>query len=1150
MIKKIFVISILLCSVSLGEDSKLNSIEFSSTNNGSIPTWLIVGPFDQPTIGFGSPTFEFNTDLSAGHPYWGKTEKTEMVKGVETKWIPQTIDGKGFLDFNERLAWQKPGSSPEKVWYAKAAYASVNIFSEVEQDVFLLAGSNFALGISLNGDSIKTIPQILNAEADKDTIKLHLKKGSNLLIAKVWNSHQNYTVAFFIPTQMEWGLFARLVDENFKPLSNISFTLDSSIDKTSYEINPTFFFKKSENSLIQRIDLFISSTKKNTKGIFYINTGNGNQKFDLGTIPFGNSRHEIYLPEIKNEIEAETKLVLNEKEYSEQFNIKPSKKYKMHVMMLSHTDIGYTNPQPVVQEMHAGTLDDVLQFRKENPEFKWTIETFWQLEQFRQSRSEEKFNEMIDLIKKGVIAVSPVFTNPFTGWVSEEEMINSFSIAAEYKNKYGLDYKAVVYNDVPGQSWMLPQVMNMAGATLLVNGINEVYSDYVFQRNLPKAFYWEGNDGSRVINYITETYTEGITYGLERGNDAIAKRLWVRLNKIIDNGYDHEAILVNAAYLDNAGIPKNQYANMMKWNEEFEYPKFISSNLNEFAAAFEKIADQKLPVFKGDWTSNWDVLYQGELKRSITHRQVQSEIASVEKLATINWLTNPDLNSFSEEINEVYNSILHYSGHGSGLEYGYGSPEENEITMDFREGYLEFAKRKTEALKERSMYRFILPEFSFESNGVMIFNPLSWERDAIINLQFPENQNTAYEIVDMTNNKKAVSFQDGYKFSFIADSLPSLGYKKYKLNVIPKVKKRKSEKFVITKNSLENNFYKISFDEKNGSIKSIVSKKSNRELFDNKIDLGFNSLLVERYQKEKVFRNIDTASASVKIVENGEISISLQVEQQGSLLSKKVYTLWNSIDRIDITNFIDLNVLTETEFTEEYGVAFPFNLENPVFELDLLSGFTKANERLSVMDTDAFSLRRGVAIHNNTSSISWAARDNRVIRVREIAYGKSKVLISNLVNNFPKNWNRREKNEGIVESRYSFREDDGKFKPSATAQFGWEFSTDPFYTESWYKLSNTFGSYFQSANQAVIILAVKPNEKSNSFVLHLLNVDNGNKQQTKLSSQFFTGKKAFTKNLIDEKINELVIENNSINILLKRGELKIIELRNEELSLK
>ncbi|NOG97747.1 MAG: hypothetical protein HND52_07280 [Ignavibacteriae bacterium] len=1134
----------------MADDSRLKSIEFSPTSNGSIPTWLIAGPFDQPTIGFGSPTFEFNTDLTAGNPFWGKTEKTEMVKGGEVKWIPQTVDGKGYLDFNERLAWYKPGSTPEKVWYAKAAYASINIISEEEQDVFLLAGSNFALGISLNGDSVKTIPQIRNAEADKDTIKLHLKKGNNLLIAKVWNSHKNYSVAFFVPTKMEWGLFARLVDKNFEPISNIRFTLDSSVDETTYEIDPTFFFKKSENGLKQRIDLIVSSTEKKSNGTFSINAGNGKQKFDLGTIPLGSSRHELYIPEIKHETEVKAKLVLDENEYLQTLDIKPAKKYKMHVMMLSHTDIGYTHPQPVVQEMHAGTLDDVLQFRKENPEFKWTIETFWQLEQFRQSRSEEKFNEVIDLIKEGVIAISPVFANPFTGWVSEEEMINSFNKAAEYKNKYGLDYKAVVYNDVPGQSWMLPQVMNMSGAALLVNGINEVYSDYVFQRNLPKAFYWEGNDGSRVINYITETYTEGITYGLERGNDAIAKRLWVRLNKIVDNGYDHDAVLVNAAYLDNAGIPKNQYANMMRWNEEFEYPKFISSNLNEFATVLEKIADDKLPVFKGDWTSNWDVLYQGELERSITHRQVQNDITSVEKLATINWLTNPDLNSFKEEINNVYNSILYYSGHGSGLEYGYGSPQENEITMDFRDGYLEYAKRKTEALKERSMYRFILPEFSFESNGVMIFNPLSWERDAVINLQFPENQSTAYEIIDMTNNKKAVSFQDGYKFSFIADSLPSLGYKKYKLNVIPEVKKRKSQNIVFTKNTFENNFYKISFDEKSGSIKSIISKKSNRELIDNKIDLGFNSLIVERYQKEKVFKNIDTVYASVKIIENGEISISLEVEQVGSLLRKKVYTLWNNIDRVEVTNFIDLNVLTETEFTEEYGVAFPFNLENPEFELDLLSGFTKPNERLSVMDTDAFSIRRGVAIHNKTNSISWAARENRVIRIREINDEGKRVLISNLVNNFPENWNRREKNEGIVESRYSFRENDGKFIPSVSAQFGWEFSTDPIYAESWYKLSNTSGSYFSSTNPSVIILAVKPNEKSNALVIHLLNVDNANEQRTKISSQFFSNKIAITKNLMDEKISELEIDNNAINILLKRGELKIIELRSEEVSIK
>ena len=62
--------------------------------------------------------------------------------------------------------------------------------------------------------------------------------------------------------------------------------------------------------------------------------------------------------------------------------------------------------------------------------------------------------------------------------------------------------------------------------------------------------------------------------------------------------------------------------------------------------------------------------------------------------------------------------------------------------------------------------------------------------------------------------------------------------------------------------------------------------------------------------------------------------------------------------------------------------------------------------------------------------------------------------------------------------------------------------------------------------------------------------NNAEEQQTILSSQFISGKRAFTKNLLDEKINKLEIDNNSINILLKRGELKIIELRNEEVSLK
>jgi alpha-mannosidase len=122
-------------------------------------------------------------------------------------------------------------------------------------------------------------------------------------------------------------------------------------------------------------------------------------------------------------------------------------------MMLAHTDIGYTHPQPVVKEIHNSTLDDVVVMCREYPDFKWTIETLWQLEQYELSRSPEQFNSLIEFIKSGRIAVSPLYTNPFTGWTGEEEMIRSLDKAKYFKNKYGWNIMqrfTTTYRDNPG----------------------------------------------------------------------------------------------------------------------------------------------------------------------------------------------------------------------------------------------------------------------------------------------------------------------------------------------------------------------------------------------------------------------------------------------------------------------------------------------------------------------------------------------------------------------------------------------------------------------------------------------------------------------------------------------------------------------------
>ena len=879
------------------------------------------------------------------------------------------------------------------------------------------------------------------------------------------------------------------------------------------------------------------------EGKFSFNINDKSFSFNLDSIPFGESRHEIYIPDIKKDINTKAALSIDGKKIEQTITLKQKPHYKIHMMMLAHTDIGYTRPQPVVKEIHANTLDEVLQMCKDYPDFHWTIETLWQLEQYQQSRSPQQFQKIIDLIKEGRIAVSPLYSNPFTGWVGEEEMIQSLFKAKELKDKYGLKFNSAVYNDVPGEAWIVPQVLKNAGVDFLAEGINEFFNNYNLQKDLPKAFIWEGSDSSRVVTYLNEAYNEGKSYGLEgdRGSLAIQQRMFERINKLIERGYNYDLILLNSAFGDNSIVPKDQYMNMIKWDKEFEYPKFISSNVSKFGEEFVKEYGKSLPVIRGDWTSNWDVFYQGEAERMKEHRWVQSNLLSAEKLASLTWLKDRNMLPLSDIVHNAYRSMLNFSGHGSGLEYGYGSPEENLITQEYRKSYVHNAYLNTEELLERAMYRIGKPEESFEGEGIIVFNTLSWKRDATVEVQFTEENMQQYEVIDLTTKQKVESYRDGYKLYFVAKDLPSFGYKKYRLQPITKKDGEKDSGLNVSDNSIENQFYKIIIDKSSNKISSIIDKKSNKELIDKENPLGFNQPLIEKFQDNQTFSQLNFNNQKLEIKDESPVRVILQVKRDDELFEDTKYILWNNVDRIDVEQKVNTTKLKPTDKLEEYAVAFPFKIDNLKIEPEIIGGFINPEkDKFPGTTKEGFSIRRSVALFNNNQSISWTSLDARVIRLRDI--NNQKVLISSLVNNFPKNWNRYEENSGKIVFRYSFTNQNEKFNPTFTSQFGWEINTPPISRRSWYRTEPTEQSYFKIDNQNLNLLTVIASADKDYFLMRIQNMNPYNNESGNISSEFMKNGSAASVNYLEDEEKKLKLNGDSVKVDLRPNEIATIKI--------
>ncbi len=1140
---KILFLFTVLSFVGFAQD-KNKEITLNPNEQGFIPAWLVTGPFEFPLVGFGN-----SKDTTAiGEPDISPVEGSYAVSNQPDKenlqWFVQSINGQGFVDFNKTIQWDVNTKIPIKIWFTRAGYAFTTIVSETEKEVLLTLGSNSQVKVFLNRERVFSNDNIRNALVNQDTIRIRLKKGNNYLIVKVFNTHKNNGIAYFGVIKWEWGFFARLLEKNGSPVKDVKYLIKSEKNKTDYNAASTFFYKKIDNQLKQRIDVTINSKSvEPVSAVFKIRNDKKDYQFRIDTLLFGLTRHSFYIPEITESSLANTELVVNNDVVQKEIQLEQQKKYSIHLMLLNHTDVGYTHPQPVCEELHCNTLDDVLKMCREHPDFHWTIETTWQLAAYEKLRTKEKFSELINLIKEGRIALSPIYTNPFTGWISEEEMLNSLDIAKDYRKKYGISFTGAVYNDVPGQAWFLPQVLSKVGVKFLAEGINEFYSSYKLQQTLPKIFKWEAADGSRVVTYINEAYNEGRSYGLESNNLlTVEQRLWERIKKIEAKDYKPDIILINSSYSDNSAIASDQYFLATKWNEQYEYPKFISSDVNTFTnALLNSKAYNELPVLKGDFTSNWDIMYQGEFERNKSERWSQHQLLSAEKLSTLSSILDSTKAPMNFEISKAYQSLLQFSGHGSGLELGYGSPEDNKLTMDYRQSYVENARLGTEAVLLKAMHRLTKPEESFESEGLYVFNTLSWTRDDLIEVRYPFDSSPEYDIFDGVTNKQVPSFRKNHKQYFIARDVPSYGYKKYLMRTKTKSTVQVSG-LKKSENSIENQFYKITLDANRLSVSSIIDKKSGRELLDDKSKLEFAKPTIEKFQLNQPHSTITGNKSCFEIIDESPVRMILSLNFDNAVIEKVNFTLLEGIDKVFVDADVNLEAMKTTKIVEEYGLPFSFNLQNAKVKSEILGGYIELDkDRLPGIEHDGVSLRHSASIFNDKENIIWSTADARVIKIRTDSTTKNPVVISNLMTNFPIDWNRHENQKGKLNFSYAFTSDKGTFDPAKTSMLGYELNTPLQFRRSWYRTNPNSEEYLTIDNKNVIMLNLKKTEEG--LLLRLINADSKNNQTANVRSKLFKDFSAGTIDLLGNSIQQLKVNNGEIQVMLKPAEFSDILIK-------
>lgn len=674
-----------------------------------------------------------------------------------------------------------------------------------------------------------------------------------------------------------------------------------------------------------------------------------------------------------------------------QLNVYAQSIKTVYIVPTSHYDFGFVDPPEAIRERAARHIDEVIRIAEADPDFRWTIESVWQVNEWlKRARTptsvlpndNQKIARLVNLIKSGRIALSSAWGSMHTDFMGAEELNRLCYDYATLKRLYAVETQMAMMNDVPGHPSSIPSVLARSDMRYLVVGANVFINMATSLAPGKVPFYWESPDGSRVLTWVSQGqrggYPESLTdfyldpYSLdpytgktayEMFNPKSGKKTDLQImeegvaalqKRYGEAGYGYDAVM--ALYAHDFVEPTN-VANLERavklWNSKHASPKLKIATPPEFFKYIESKYGDRIPTFRGEWSGLWSEAKTMSPQISALARYVHNHTPAAETLWSVISSTRgipfPSGNTAT-----LYDLMLTYDEHSGAGNTGW--PQLNDrakLEEQNRQyvGYMEKAKAEVDYLFDEGLRLLAQPSrgesprsLSSENTWpLLVYNALSWQRDDLVAVA-PPAVGLKIVAIKKSGNKEIVPFDvdELGRAVFVARDVPSIGYSMFDIETA-KGEMVSTLRDVATNTRVENRQFRLQL-RPDGNVKSLVAVRSEREIVNDKGELPFNQLLrVEGHEPS----NLATPLPPTIKIRRGTRLIRVTVTRERSAFPLTTFTIYDDLDRIDIHNEIDTNRLPFAggkSWHDSYYFAFPFALNAQ--NLKVLRGGQKWFDRL------------------------------------------------------------------------------------------------------------------------------------------------------------------------------------------------------------
>lgn len=673
------------------------------------------------------------------------------------------------------------------------------------------------------------------------------------------------------------------------------------------------------------------------------------------------------------------------------------------IVSKSHFDIGYSAlARDVEHEYRTTMIDRALETMEQNAkvagpgeQFVWTIPGWPMQTILWDGQNPARKLRIEEALRKGNLVIHALPYTIETASADIETLARSFIYSSRIARQYGLplpnDGKMT---DVPGHDWIIPTLLYHAGVKFFHLGANPTN----IQIKVPRIFWWEGPDGSRVLTMFSTGYDSGLLPPAD---------------------WPHKTWLAMVMGGDNEGPPSA--ASVRDWiatiRKSFPNAKITVGRMEDFADSL--LAEKPdLPVVRGNVSDSWIHGLASSPNAMKTLANMRPKLFALDSLRTLDIAWGIQFQAVSDIIAAGYDNSLRWTEHTWGLAnqhfvpglygeafykaYAGGLPPNYEHMIKSWQEHDNFAFRLEDSVVPRleAELHTLAENVNVAGLRIVVFNPLPWPRDGVVDFAFPFMGSVAGKTaVESVDNGEILALQTWGAHShrngrFIARNVSALGYKTY---IFSNAKPKETSLVSDTKSAtIENRWFKITLDPARGRIAGIREKASGAEWVDTTSPHGFGQYLYQQFDRKECDAYINSylfsqyhgshgpitaktifVPESARHIEFSPANTNLEITQNGFSMTASlippvttcenphtaglIVTLYEDFPAIDLK----VNIINHpaTENPEAGWICLPLAIPDPQFRLRTPGALTDpAKEMIEGGNFGFFWTQGGVSV--------------------------------------------------------------------------------------------------------------------------------------------------------------------------------------------